>query len=326
MSPILLPLLTIAPLVAGGPAPAEIRAAVARALPPLLKGAQGYTEQRDCFSCHHQTIPVLALTLAKRRGFDVPDAAIKAQVEFTAESLARDVELYRKGRGQGGGVETAGGALWTLELGEHPGDATTEAVAAYLLDRDKGRDDWRSSSKRPPSEGSPFATVFVATRGIKAYLNPGRKAEAGARLDRARRWLLAAEPKDTEDRVFRLRTLADLGTDPATLASAARDLSSRQAPDGGWSQADGLAPDAYATGSALVALRQSGGMPIDAPAFRRGLAFLIKSQRPDGTWQIKSRSKPFQLYFESGFPHGPDQFISIAASAWATAALALGCP
>ena len=41
---------------------------------------------------------------------------------------------------------------------------------------------------------------------------------------------------------------------------------------------------------------------------------------------MKSRSKPFQPYYESGFPHGKDQFISISASGWATAALALACP
>ena len=39
-----------------------------------------------------------------------------------------------------------------------------------------------------------------------------------------------------------------------------------------------------------------------------------------------SRSKPFQPYFESGFPHGKDQFVSMAASGWATVALALACP
>ena len=36
---------------------------------------------------------------------------------------------------------------------------------------------------------------------------------------------------------------------------------------------------------------------------------------------MKSRSKPFQPYYESGFPHAKDQFISISASGWATATL-----
>ena len=32
-------------------------------------------------------------------------------------------------------------------------------------------------------------------------------------------------------------------------------------------------------------------------------------------------AKGFQPYYESGFPHGKDQFISIAASSWAVRAL-----
>ena len=76
----------------------------------------------------------------------------------------------------------------------------------------------------------------------------------------------------------------------------------------------------------LVALHLAGGIPTDLPAYRRGLDYLIWTQRDDGSWLVKSRSHPFQPYFESGFPHGPDQFISMAASGWAVAALALACP
>ena len=56
------------------------------------------------------------------------------------------------------------------------------------------------------------------------------------------------------------------------------------------------------------------------------MRFLIADQREDGSWFVASRSKPFQPYFESGFPHGKDQFISMAASSWAVAALSLACP
>jgi squalene cyclase len=99
-----------------------------------------------------------------------------------------------------------------------------------------------------------------------------------------------------------------------------------QRPDGGWGQLDNLDSDAYATGSALVALYKAGGLPTANPVYQRGLGFLLKSQREDGSWYVKSRSKPFQVYFESGFPHGKDQFISMAASGWAVTALALTFP
>jgi hypothetical protein len=39
---------------------------------------------------------------------------------------------------------------------------------------------------------------------------------------------------------------------------------------------------------------------------------------------VRSRAIPIQPYFESGFPHGRDQFISAAAANWATTALLAG--
>src|SRR5262249_6851642 len=113
---------------------------------------------------------------------------------------------------------------------------------------------------------------------------------------------------------------------PAQLEATAKDLLAAQRSDGGWAQTDELASDAYATGSALVALHQAGRLATDDPAYRRGLSFLLATQKPDGTWFVASRSRRFQLYFESGFPYGKDQFIAVAASGWAAAALALALP
>ena len=79
--------------------------------------------------------------------------------------------------------------------------------------------------------------------------------------------------------------------------------------------------DAYATGQALVALRESGVVPAGDPAIRRGVEYLLRTQFEDGSWFVRSRAVPIQTYFESGFPHGADQWISAAATAWAVSAL-----
>ena len=47
-----------------------------------------------------------------------------------------------------------------------------------------------------------------------------------------------------------------------------------------------------------------------------------KNQKDDGSWLVKTRSKPIQKFFDNGDPHGKNQFISISATSWATAALA----
>jgi squalene cyclase len=108
--------------------------------------------------------------------------------------------------------------------------------------------------------------------------------------------------------------------------AAAEELAKSQRDDGGWGQTDEMASDAYATGTALFALHRAGGLAVSDPAYQRGVAFLVRTQLEDGSWLVLSRSRPFQTYFESGFPHGKDQFISMAATGWATAALSLAIP
>ena len=55
--------------------------------------------------------------------------------------------------------------------------------------------------------------------------------------------------------------------------------------------------------------------------YTRGIDFLLKTQYSDGSWFVRSRAVPLQPHFDSGFPHGRDQFISAAATNWATQAM-----
>ena len=59
--------LLVAPPVTRGeaPSPQEIRSAVEQSLPLIARSAKEYTGHRDCFSCHHQALPVVALSPAK---------------------------------------------------------------------------------------------------------------------------------------------------------------------------------------------------------------------------------------------------------------------
>ena len=303
----------------------EVRTAVERALPLLLKGAEGHVAQRTCFACHNQGIPILALTTARERGFPVRDEDLEKQTKFIAAFLDRNRDDYRKGQGQGGQADTAGYAMLSLEIGGWKPDATTEAVAEYLLLRDKDQGHWRASGNRPPSEVSDFTPTYLALRALRKWGTDAQKERIEKRTGAARGWLLKTPAKDTEERVFRLWGLQAAGAEDRELWAAAQELARSQRKDGGWGQTDALDSDAYATGTALVALHQAGGLATSDPAYQRGVAFLLKTQQEDGSWLVRSRSKPFQTYFESGFPHGKDQFISLAASGWATTALALAC-
>ena len=307
-------------------APEAVRAAVERSLPLLTKGAVGHRQERTCFACHNQGIPILALTTARSRGFAIDEEELKKQLEFIASFLNSNRDRYLQGKGQGGQVDTAGYALWTLSLGGWEADETTAAVSEYLLAYQQDSDHWKTTSNRPPSEASLFTTNYVGIRGVKSYRPDEQLKRIPRRVAEVREFVRQRQAEDTEDRVFRLWSLAVTEAPADEIAAAAKDLAATQQEGGGWRQLDSLEPDAYATGTALVALHQAGGMPTSDPAYQRGLAFLLKTQLEDGSWHVASRSKPFQAYYESGFPHGKDQFISCAASAWATTALALACP
>jgi hypothetical protein len=322
-------LLTTAAVPSAEPAaktPEDVKAAVGKALPLLLKGAEGHVAQRTCFACHNQGIPILAFTTARERGFSVREEDLKKQLQFIAAFLEGNRENYRQGKGQGGQVDTAGYALLALELGGWKPDATTEAVVEYLLRRNQDLDHWRTTSNRPPSEVSNFTPTYLALRALRTWGTAEHKDRIAKRIDAVRGWLLKAPARDTEDRVFRLWALHAAGVEDKDLRPAVRELVQAQREDGGWAQTDKMDSDVYATGSALVALHRVGNLATSDPVYQRGVAFLLTTQQEDGSWLVRSRSRPFQTYFESGFPYGKDQFISMAASGWATTALALACP
>lgn len=305
----------------GEAAPELVRAAVLKALPPIEASSAEYMRKVSCFGCHHQAASVFTLAVARERGFAINEENFQAQVKRTESDLRSALVNYREGRGQGGGATRAGYALWTLSIAGWKPDETTQTVAQFLINRDATAGPWRSGSQRPPSEGSAFTATGVALLGLQSYTGEALREKAAERNTRIAAWAKQTVPADNEERVFRLWALRALGE--KELATAIQELKAKQQADGGWSQLDGQPTDAYATGSTLVALLRAGGLAVNDPVYRRGLQYLLRTQEADGTWHVKTRSRPIQQYFESGFPHGKDQFISMAGTCWATAALAL---
>ena len=100
------------------PNPAALRAAVEKSLPLLTAGARGSMEKRErCFTCHNQALPIMALVTAQSRGFKIDTEELQKQVKFTANFLAQSKTNFLAGKGTGGQADTAGYALWAMEIG-----------------------------------------------------------------------------------------------------------------------------------------------------------------------------------------------------------------
>jgi squalene cyclase len=205
----------------------------------------------------------------------------------------------------------------------YPADAATDAMAQFVKSRQAPDGRWIIFAHRPPLESSDFQVTANSMRAIQIYAPKTQRAEYDKAIQLAAGSLMKSQPATTEDRAHPLLGLGWAGANRETIRKAARELIAKQRPDGGWAQIPSLSSDAYATGQALVALKESGALPTTDSAYKRGMQFLLQTQLEDGSWYVKSRAVPLQPFFESDFPHGHDQWISATATNWAARALAL---
>jgi ankyrin repeat protein len=313
---------SVAPRSPAVPKPAlTVRAAVERSVPLLQKTDTVFIQKAGCVSCHNNTLGALAVAGARKTGIPVDEQIERRQLKNIAAYIDTWRERELQGIGIPGDADTMGYILMGMAAQGYAPDAATDAMAAFLKTRQIPNGMWPSIAHRPPLETSHIVTTVSTMRGLQVYAPPAQRAEYAKAVDLAKDWLLKAQPQNTQERAFQLMGFAWGRVDRNTIGKAAGKLLAEQRPDGGWSQLPTLDSDAYATGQSLVALRDSGAVMLTDPAYQRGIQFLLKNQLEDGSWFVQSRSAPIQPYFESGFPHGRDQWISSCATSWATLAL-----
>ena len=308
----------------GPPSPkpaASVRAAVERSVPLLQKTDSVFLQKAGCVSCHNNTMTAMAVAGVRKSGIPVDDEIARKQLKRIAVYIDSWRERELQGIGIPGDADTMGAILVGMAAEGYAPDAATDAMAAFLKTRQIPNGMWPNLAHRPPIETSAIPTTALTMRALEIYAPKAQQAEYAKAVDLAKDWLQKAQPQDTQERAFQLMGFAWGGVDRNVIRKAAGELLAEQRPDGGWSQIPSLASDAYATGEALVALRDSGAIRVADPAYQRGIQFLMKSQLEDGSWFVRTRAAPIQPYFESGFPHGHDQFVSSAATCWATMAL-----
>jgi ankyrin repeat protein len=304
--------------------PAEsVEAAMNRAIPLLQRSDVTFLRKAGCVSCHNNSLTAMTIASARKRQLKVDEQVARAQLQ----SIAAYIESWRERTLQGDSIpgqwNTVGYILTGMAAEHYPPDAATDALARFIKNSQLPDGHWWNfdGHLRPPIDSSDFQVTAMAIQALKAYAPRPRRAAYMKAVEGAATWLGTARPRTTEDRVFQILGLAWAGSPTAIARGAGRALLDQQGADGGWAQLPSLASDAYATGQALVALKEAGALRTDDPAYKRGVAFLMNSQLEDGSWYVKSRSLPLMPYFESDFPHGHNQFISAAATNWAALAL-----
>ncbi len=304
--------------------PGAPKDAIARSSALLVTSGEAFfTEGGGCVGCHHQ--PLMARTYAALRAANQkPDERLR-RIFLNAMIANRPFMLsnYPQMVSRGGDFdESLAQTEAMIALGE-PANPITDAIIHYLAARQQPSGAWTlSGGDRPPLESNSISRTALAVRALKAFGWGARREEFEERITRARLWLLAAKPVTRYEEADRISGLKAAGVPDRDLEKMALALIKEQRADGGWSQTAYLESDAYATGMVLSTLYKNGFIKPSDPRYAAGVSYLLKTQFPDGSWYVRSRSPKLQPYFQSAFPFDHDQWISTTATALAVMAMA----
>jgi ankyrin repeat protein len=301
----------------------DVRTALERSVRLLEKSSAEFFLQSGCFACHAQGPAQFAVAAAHAKGVAIDEKLAAERLRQIVGSESRPSPIIME-RPQVFGD----GILYVVESLSRSGFApnrTTDFLAAEIAAEQSEDGGWHGhlALARTPLEDGDFSRTAMAIKVLKTYGTPGRAAEMRVRIERGKRWLLEAKPFVTEDYDMRLAGVAAAGGSAAERSELAKPILERQRADGGWAQRDELASDSYATGMTLSLLAEANVLDPAEASYKKGLTFLLATQAADGSWHVPSRAAKFQPYFESGFPYGHDQWISLVGTAWAANALAL---
>lgn len=299
----------------------RIKSAVVKGIALLQPCDEIFFNNTGCIACHQQSITAMAVEKARSLGIQVDEQAAKTQRDLIDLAL-RQIRAGRLQRVENPFVQPAVTGFYSLAFeaqGYEPNE-NTDAIAIDMAGRQTPDGFWIAFTHRPPIEYSKIKSTAFAIKTMLIYGPPSHREQFQKRIDKARQWLLKSEPRGNEEEVFRLLGLAWSKAAEEEIKKQSDELISMQQSDGGWKQLSHLKSDAYATSMALYALHEAGMQSTDL-VYRKGVNYLLDTQLDDGSWFVKSRSSPVQAYFESGFPHETDQWISATATGWACVVL-----
>jgi hypothetical protein len=327
------------PALAGAPASTprattpQVQQAVDRAIKYLQTESAAWLNARKCAACHHVPLPLWALGEAQRQGYAIDNQFVAATVESLLGSKdnllssrifpnpADPLDPRPQGRGLNIGLPMLAVAARSLPSLSGGQKQSLKLITGEIVKKQKPDGAWEffATLRRPPineSQTTDGAWILLALQGETGPDAPQSQREA---LSKGMAWLEAARRSDLhQDKALKVLLGVHSGKPRKALHTTIDELLALQRADGGWSQTvPDPRSDAFATGQTLYVLALAG-WTAERPEIKRGIDFLVATQKPDGSWPMISRSTP------DGSPGSAKLLtpITCAASSWATLGLA----
>lgn len=315
-------------IVAGNGATREqTEQAVNRAV-GYLQAESGTWLKIRCAACHHAGMPLWALADADRRGYAIDRDYLARKIESILGSTeamigkglvanpAQPPDTRPMARGVNLGqvfMAVAARSMTSLTDGQAQ---SVKFIESEVINKQQPDGSWEFFLSRPPineSKATDVAWMLMALEdGARSHPSDSYRAA----IERGSAWLDGAEPDNRQAKVLGLLVAVRAGKTRGTIQARIDEILAFQRPDGGWGQLADSESDAFATGQVLYVLTQAG-LTAERPEIKRAVGFLVKTQNPDGSWPMKSRSTP------DGSPGSAKLLtpITCAASSWATLGL-----
>ena len=285
----------------------QVHQTVKRAIGYLQAESAAWLSTRKCAACHHVPMPLWAMSEAERQGY----ATDKKFVADTTESLlgSRDKLMASKifpnpadppdprpqGRGLNMGLPFLAVAAQSLPSLKEGQKQSLKLIADEIVKKQQPDGSWEffATLRRPPINESQTTDAAWIIMALEGETGPDAPESHRAALSKAIAWLDAAKISDIhQDKVLKVLMGVRFARPRDLMQTTIDELLALQRADGGWSQTvPELKSDAFATGQTLYVLSLAG-YTAERPEIKRGIDFLVATQKPDGSWPMISRSTP----------------------------------
>jgi hypothetical protein len=286
---------------------------VQRAVGYLAREVPAWSRDNGCFSCHNNGDGARALYLAKALSVEVAAAALADTTEWL-----KNPDGWDNNKGDAGfsdkrlaRIEFANALAEAIDAGAVTDKSTLRKAADSLLVSQDKSGAWTvdaESSVAAPARYGPVLATVMARRVLERSADPGMRPA----IARANEFLLHTKISNVMNGAAVLLAFAGSSAADGKMraAEALGFITSAQAADGGWGPFPKTPTEVFDTAIALIALaevRQQDGIE---ERIRRGRAYLISMQLPDGGWIETTRPSGDRSYAEH-----------ISTCGWATIAL-----